>query len=200
MNLGQGLVWPSPPWGNPRGPGLWLGMNLPSHKENSWPEPSDQVCLYILWNHRKPVLLLCQYVSVFVNKARSHSAVENIKFHLRFTPGPQFSCIYHEQYQTLLLQACWGVTGWKLERAKPWIHHINTLHAPPMQQMNTMKTEVTHSSVRAWNGHREGYTQSPHHTWIQQLLWLITITTAMVGPNITLLVTAIPTSYRSCQT
>lgn len=42
--------------------------------------------------------------------------------------------------------------------------------------------------------------QNPHHTWIQQLLWLITITTATVGPTVMLLVTAIPTSYCSCQT
>lgn len=89
--------------------------------------------------------------------------------------------------------------SWKLERAKTRIHHINTLHVPPMQQINTTKTEAAHGSVRAWNEHREGYTQSPHHICTQKRLWLITITTAVVGPNIMLLVTAIPTSHRSCQ-
>lgn len=51
--------------------------------------------------------------------------------------------------------------GWELERAKTQIHYINTLHVLPMQQMNTMKTEITHSSVRGWNRHREGHMLIP---------------------------------------
>lgn len=99
--------------------------------------------------YMKPVLLLYQNVSALVNMGRSHIAVESTtvtsQIHSWSFVCLQISCTIADTIIRGLLK----YHELEAEKAKPRIHHINTLHVPPMQKINTTKAEAAHGSVRA---------------------------------------------------